>query len=99
MVDQARGADKQPGGLRRSQNWIGGTRPGNAPFVSPPPQQLADLLSDVEHFIHASDSDLLPLVRATLIHAQFETIHPFLDGNGRIGRLPMMPRFSVAHVR
>ena len=87
LLDGARGAGKQPGELRRSQNWIGGTRPGNAAFVPPPPQQVADLLTDLERFIHASDSDLPPLARVALIHAQFETIHPFLDGNGRIGRL------------
>ena len=87
LLAGARGAGKQPGELRRSQNWIGGTRPGNATFVPPPPQQVADLLTDLERFIHASDADLPPLVRVALIHAQFETIHPFLDGNGRIGRL------------
>lgn len=87
LLDGARGAGKQPGELRSSQNWIGGTRPGNAAFVPPPPQQVADLLTDLERFIHASDADLPPLVRVALIHAQFETIHPFLDGNGRIGRL------------
>lgn len=87
LLDGVRGAGKQPGELRRSQNWIGGTRPGNAAFVPPPPQHVADLLTDLERFIHANDLDLPPLVRAALIHAQFETIHPFLDGNGRIGRL------------
>jgi Fic family protein len=87
LLDGVRGADKQPGELRRSQNWIGGTRPGNAAFVPPPPQHVADLLKDLERFIHATDPDLPPLVRVALTHAQFETIHPFLDGNGRIGRL------------
>ncbi|MBK8763309.1 MAG: Fic family protein [Burkholderiaceae bacterium] len=87
LLDGVRGAGKQPGELRRSQNWIGGTRPGTAAFVPPPPQQIGNLLTDLERFIHASDSDLPPLVRVALIHAQFETIHPFLDGNGRIGRL------------
>jgi Fic family protein len=87
LLDGARGAGKQPGELRRSQNWIGGTRPGNAAFVPPPPQQVADLLTDLERFVHDARSDLPPLVRIALIHAQFETIHPFLDGNGRIGRL------------
>jgi Fic family protein len=87
LLDGVRGAGKQPGELRRSQNWIGGTRPGNAAFVPPPPQHVPDLLTDLERFIHAPEPDLPPLVRVALIHAQFETIHPFLDGNGRIGRL------------
>lgn len=87
LLDGARGAGKQPGELRRSQNWIGGTRPGNAAFVPPPSRQVADLLRDLERFIHDGGSDLPPLVKIALIHAQFETIHPFLDGNGRIGRL------------
>lgn len=87
LLDGVRGAGKQPGELRRSQNWISGTRPGNAVFVPPPSQQVADLLTGVERFIHDAEPDLPPLVRAALIHAQFETIHPFLDGNGRIGRL------------
>ena len=88
LLDGARGTGKQPGELRRSQNWIGGTRPGNAVFVPPPPERVADLLADMERFIHAaSANDLPPLVKIALVHAQFETVHPFLDGNGRIGRL------------
>jgi Fic family protein len=87
LLDGVRGAGRQPGELRRSQNWIGGTRPGNAVFVPPPPEQMADLLADFERFIHAESPGLPPLVRIALTHAQFETIHPFLDGNGRIGRL------------
>jgi Fic family protein len=87
LMDGARGAGKQPGKLRRSQNWIGGTRPGNAVFVPPPPEHVAELLADLERFIHNDRSKLPPLVKVGLIHAQFETIHPFLDGNGRIGRL------------
>jgi len=88
LLDGARGTGKQPGELRRSQNWIGGTRPGNAAFVPPPAERVADLLADVERFIHSTSSDdLPPLVKIALVHAQFETIHPFLDGNGRIGRL------------
>lgn len=87
LLDGVRGAGKQPGELRRSQNWIGGTRPGNAAFVPPPPQDVPDLLQGLERFIHAPDPTLPPLVRIALVHAQFETIHPFLDGNGRIGRL------------
>ncbi len=88
LLDGARGHGKQPGELRRSQNWIGGTRPGNAVFVPPPPERVPALLADLERFIHQEDSGLLPpLVKTALVHLQFETIHPFLDGNGRIGRL------------
>lgn len=87
LLDGVRGAGKQPGELRRSQNWIGGTRPGNAAFVPPPPEHVAALLADMERFIHEQATTLPPLVKIALVHAQFETIHPFLDGNGRIGRL------------
>ena len=80
------GADKQPGAIRTSQNWIGGTRPGNAVFVPPPHDAVPDALAKLDRWIHANDK-LPPLVRAGLAHVQFETIHPFLDGNGRIGRL------------
>ena len=89
LMQGARGADKLPGTIRRSQNWIGGTRPGNAGFVPPPPHRLADLLSDFEKYLH-TEGGLPPLVRAGLLHVQFETIHPYLDGNGRIGRLLVM---------
>jgi Fic family protein len=85
-MKDARGAEKSPGEIRRSQNWIGGTRPGNAAYVPPPPHAVGELLAGLERFVHA-ESDLPALVRAGLCHAQFETIHPFLDGNGRIGRL------------
>jgi Fic family protein len=81
-----RGGDRAPGKVRRVQNWIGGSRPGNAVFVPPPPNALADLLAGLEGYIHG-DSDLPPLIRSGLLHVQFETIHPFLDGNGRLGRL------------
>ena len=87
LLQGARGANKQPGQLRRSQNWIGGSRPGNAVFVPPPPEQVPQLLGDLERFIHTDTAPLPPLVIIALVHAQFETIHPFLDGNGRIGRL------------
>jgi len=86
LLKGARGEGKQPGEVRRSQNWIGGTRPGNARFVPPPPEAVPDILSALERWLHAKDP-LPPLVRAGLAHVQFETIHPFLDGNGRIGRL------------
>ena len=89
LMDGARGAGRQPGELRKSQNWIGGTRPGNAVFVPAPPEHVPALLADLERFIHQEDTHdtLPPLVRIGLVHVQFETIHPFLDGNGRIGRL------------
>mgnify|MGYP006295255867 CR=1 FL=1 len=86
LLHGARGADRQPGVIRTSQNWIGGTRPGNAIFVPPSPEAVGDALSALERWLH-EESDLPPLVRAGLAHVQFETIHPFLDGNGRIGRL------------
>ncbi|HVA49867.1 MAG TPA: Fic family protein [Pirellulales bacterium] len=86
LMRGARGAEKQPGAIRTSQNWIGGTRPGNASFVPPPPDALPQELSELERWLYADDP-LPPLVRAGLAHVQFETIHPFLDGNGRIGRL------------
>jgi Fic family protein len=86
LMHGARGANEQPGEVRRSQNWIGGSRPGNAVYVPPPPRCLPDLLRDLERYLHADD-DLPPLVRVGLAHVQFETIHPYLDGNGRIGRL------------
>ena len=94
LLDGARGAGKQPGELRRSQNWIGGTRPGNAAFVPPPPEHVPRLLTDMERFIHDTATNLSPLVKTALIHAQFETIHPFLDGNGRIGRLLIAALFE-----
>ena len=86
LMRGARGSDKLPGEVRRSQNWIGGSRPGSARFVPPPPEDVPDALAALERWWHA-ESDLPPLVRAGLAHVQFETIHPFLDGNGRIGRL------------
>ncbi|MCB9628185.1 MAG: Fic family protein [Sandaracinaceae bacterium] len=86
LLAGARGAQKQPGEVRRVQNWIGGTRPGNASFVPPAPHRLGELLSQFEHAIH-DESDLPPLIRVGLLHVQFETLHPYLDGNGRLGRL------------
>lgn len=87
LMDGVSGGSKQPGEIRRSQNWIGGTRPGNAVFVPPPPNRVGDLLADLERFIHDEQSPLPPLVKIALAHAQFETIHPFLDANGRMGWL------------
>lgn len=81
-----RGNSKQPGRIRQSQNWIGGTRPGNAAFVPPPPNRLTQLLGDFEKYIHSKDKTH-NLIKIALLHVQFETIHPYLDGNGRIGRL------------
>ena len=86
LMKGVRGAGKQPGKVRRSQNWIGGSRPGNAVFVPPPHHRLPDLLGDFEKYLHGEDT-LPPLIRSGLLHVQFETIHPYLDGNGRIGRL------------
>jgi Fic family protein len=86
LLRGGRGANKDPGEFRRSQNWIGGIRPGKALYVPPPPELVAGLMSDLEKFIH-DDHKLPTLVKAALIHVQFETIHPFLDGNGRLGRL------------
>ena len=86
LMRGVRGAHKQPGEIRCSQNWIGGTRPGNALFVPAPSEELPALLADLERYLHAEDG-LPPLVRIGLAHVQFETIHPYLDGNGRIGRL------------
>ncbi len=86
LMRGSRGADKLPGEVRRSQNWIGGSRPGNAAFVPPPPHALPGLLADFEKSLHAAERTPA-LVRAGLLHVQFETIHPYLDGNGRIGRL------------
>ncbi len=87
LLARGRGSEKSPGEFRRSQNWIGGTRPGNAHFVPPPPDHLLDCLAALERFLHDEDNPYPVLIKAALAHVQFETIHPFLDGNGRIGRL------------
>lgn len=87
LLRDGRGATKQPGEFRTSQNWVGGTRPGNAMFVPPPPHEVLPCLGRLELFLHEHGTNLPPLVRAGLAHVQFETIHPFLDGNGRVGRL------------
>lgn len=86
LIRGLRGTDKLPGEIRRSQNWIGGTRPGNDRFVPPPHDEVAPALAALEKWLHADDP-LPPLIKAGLAHVQFETIHPFLDGNGRIGRM------------
>ena len=95
LMAKGRGSDKSPGEFRRSQNWIGGSRPGNAHFVPPPPDAVPDCMSDLERFLHTKDVALSATVRAALMHVQFETIHPFLDGNGRTGRL--MITFLLCH--
>ncbi len=87
LLRQGRGAGKEPGELRRSQNWIGGTRPGNARYVPPPATEVPGLLSQLEKFLHDKNDFTPLLLKAGLAHVQFETIHPFLDGNGRLGRL------------
>lgn len=87
LLAHGRGSGKQPGEFRRSQNWIGGSRPGNARFVPPPPDTVMDCMGALEKFIHDEPVKTRPLLKAALAHVQFETIHPFLDGNGRLGRL------------
>ena len=87
LLSKGRGSTKMPGDFRTSQNWIGGTRPGNAMFVPPPHTAIPDCMAALERFLNAEDDGLPELIRAALAHAQFETIHPFLDGNGRVGRL------------
>ncbi len=87
LLSKGRGQEKQPGEFRRSQNWIGGSRPGNALFVPPPPQEVLPCLDAWEKFLHDIPARTPTLVKAALLHVQFETIHPFLDGNGRVGRL------------
>ena len=87
LLDSGRGSEKNPGEFRRSQNWIGGARPGNAEYVPPPHVEVEHCMSALEQFIHARGDGLPAIVRAGLAHVQFETIHPFLDGNGRMGRL------------
>ncbi|MHB0968393.1 MAG: Fic family protein [Thermoanaerobaculia bacterium] len=95
LLSRGRGSGKEPGEFRRSQNWIGGTRPGNAVFVPPPPHRIDACMSALEKFLHDDKAPIPKLVRAALTHVQFETIHPFLDGNGRVGRL--LITFQLCH--
>ena len=87
LLARGRGSNMDPGEFRRSQNWIGGSRPGNAHFVPAPPHAVPSCMNDLEQFLHGADTGIPTLVRAGISHVQFETIHPFLDGNGRVGRL------------
>ncbi|MBI3951193.1 MAG: Fic family protein [Acidobacteria bacterium] len=87
LLAQGRGSDKDPGQFRRSQNWVGGARPGNARFVPPPPDRVMECMGKLEKFLHNDPVKTPVLIKAALAHVQFETIHPFLDGNGRLGRL------------
>lgn len=87
LLSKGRGSDKQPGDFRQSQNWIGGTRPGNASFVPPPQDMIQSCIGDLEQYINDKDEKTPVLIKSALAHIQFETIHPFLDGNGRVGRL------------
>ena len=87
LLNSVRGSNKQPGQIRQSQNWIGGTHPSNARFVPPPPERLEQHLSQLEQFYHYPQQTMPTLIKAALAHVQFETIHPYLDGNGRLGRM------------
>ena len=87
LLAKGRGSHAQPGQFRKSQNWIGGSRPGNAAYVPPPPEYVMECMGQLEMFLHQEAPSLPLLIRAGLVHAQFESIHPFLDGNGRVGRL------------
>lgn len=87
LLSQGRGSHQTPGEFRRSQNWIGGSRPGNAVCVPPPPEQVMESMGKLELFLHDQPEPTPVLLKAALVHVQFETIHPFLDGNGRLGRL------------
>ena len=98
LLTSGRGSGKQPGEFRTSQNWIGGSRPGNAKFVPPPHEELPECLKTWETFLHGDATIADPLTRAALAHVQFETLHPFLDGNGRVGRLLITLLLSVEGV-
>jgi len=94
LLQKGRGQNKSPGEFRRSQNWLGGTRPGNAHYVPPPVGEMEKCLGDLERFLHDDSAIIPPLIKAGMLHVQFESIHPFLDGNGRLGRL-MIALFLV----
>jgi len=96
LLSSGRGSDRAPGEFRKSQNWIGGSRPGNAVYVPPPPEQIVECMGALELFIHQRVDTMPLLIQLALVHAQFETIHPFLDGNGRIGRL-LITLILLAH--
>lgn len=98
LLSKGRGSDKQPGEFRRSQNWIGGSRPGNAAFVPPPPELVMECMGALELFLHDDRPEIPLLIKAGLVHVQFETIHPFLDGNGRLGRLLIVFLLCAANV-
>jgi len=87
LLSKGRGSERSPGEFRRSQNWVGGTRPSNARFVPPPMENVPDLMANLERFLHDDPRPTPVLIKAAIAHVQFETIHPFLDGNGRLGRL------------
>lgn len=98
LLAKGRGSDKTPGEFRRTQNWIGGSRPGNAVFVPPPPDKVSECMGKLELFLHNKPVTTPTLLKAALMHVQFETIHPFLDGNGRLGRLLITLLFCEEHV-
>jgi Fic family protein len=98
LLSKGRGSEKSPGDFRRSQNWLGGTRSGNAVFVPPPPHELHECMGALERWLHDDPEKTPTLVKAALAHVQFETIHPFLDGNGRVGRLLITLLFCVEKI-
>ena len=98
LMNNSRGGDKQPGEFRKSQNWIGGTKPSNAKFVPPSIENLDNCLDNFEKFLHNEETNFPVLIKAAIAHLQFETIHPFLDGNGRLGRLLITFILSVEGV-
>jgi cell filamentation protein, protein adenylyltransferase len=98
LLQEGRGSHCTPGEFRRSQNWIGGSRPGNAVYVPPPPEHVSECMGRLELFLHNDSMRSLTLLKAALAHVQFETIHPFLDGNGRLGRLLITLLLCEGHV-